>query len=545
MKIMGNMSSNTPNFQLTVKNYRCFSDNKPVHISMRNGFTAFVGVNNSGKSSLLKMFYELRNLFALLSNPNNFLQALNSPNGDNFSPANTIQDINEIFCNTNIRDIYLEIKLNAGLNNKQNDGILPEKIVVTITRGKPRFTPQIFLPGNKYIDAKTPKISSNIVNNVYIKVVDTLVDLKAYFHIFKALSETVYLGPFRNAVNIGANEDYYDMTIGQKFITLWDSYKSGQTKTNIVAALGLTQDIQHIFRFKSLEINASTDNQTLHVIVNGKPYRLEELGSGLAQFIVILANIAIKQPSWIFIDEPELNLHPSLQIDFLTTLASYATEGIIFSTHNIGLARASADCIYSFHTDEKGQNEVRDFETIPRLSEFLGALSYAGYKDIGFHKVLLVEGSSEVRTIQQFLRKYGKDHKIVLLSLGGSDLIKPSSSIELEEIKRITDGNISALIDSELKSPDDVLSADRQAFFTNCTEAHIDCHILERRATENYFSDRAVKVIKGEKYQALTPYEKLGEASPSWGKQENWRIAREMDPEEINNTDLGIFLQSL
>jgi len=542
---MENISSNTPNFHLTVKNYRCFPDNKPVHISMRNGFTAFVGVNNSGKSSLLKMFYELRGLFSILSNPGNFLNALRDPNGNDFALANTIQDINEIFCNTNSRDIYLEFKVNAGLNTKQTDGVLPEKIAVTITKGKNLYKPQIFLPGNKSLDTKNPSISSNVVKNDYIKIGDTLVDMKAYYQIFKALSKTVYIGPFRNAVNIGANENYYDMTIGQKFITLWDSYKSGKTKTNIVAALSLTEDIKHIFRFKSLEINASTDNQTLHVIVNGIPYRLEELGSGLAQFIVILANIAIKQPSWILIDEPELNLHPSLQIDFLTTLASYATEGIIFSTHNIGLARASADCIYSFHTDEKGQNEVRDFETIPWLSEFLGELSYAGYKDIGFHKVLLVEGSSEVRTIQQFLRKYDKDHKIILLSLGGSDLIKASSSIELEEINRITSGNISALIDSELKSSNDVLSTDRQAFFNNCKEAHIDCHILGRRAIENYFSDRAVKAIKGEKYQALTPYEKLEEASLSWGKQENWRIAREMNPEEINNTDLGKFLQSL
>ncbi len=493
---MENISSNTPNFDITIKNYRCFPDNKPVHISINNSFTAFVGVNNSGKSSLLRMFYELRGLFSLLSNPNNFLSALKNPIGANFPLANTIQDINEIFCNTNGRDIHLEFKVNAGPNNKQKDGVLPEKITVTITKGKDLYKPQIFLPDNKSLNIENPNTSSKVINNTYIKIGDTLVDLKAYLQIFKALSGTVYIGPFRNAVNIGANDNYYDMTIGQKFISLWDSYKSGKTKTNIVATLRLTHDIQHIFRFKGLEINASTDNQTLHVIVNEIPYRLEELGSGLAQFIIILANIAIKKPSWILIDEPELNLHPSLQIDFLTTLASYATEGIIFSTHNIGLARASADCIYSFRIDDTGQNEVRDFETIHKLSEFLGELSYAGYKDIGYHKVLLVEGSSEVRTIQQFLRKYDKDHKIVLLSLGGSNLIKSHSSIELEEIKRLTDGNILALIDSELKSPDDTLCKDRQDFFNNCKEAHIDCHILELRAIENYFHVELSKLLK-------------------------------------------------
>ncbi|MFC1967479.1 ATP-dependent endonuclease, partial [Chloroflexota bacterium] len=518
----------------------------PVRISMRNGFIAFVGINNSGKSSLLKMFYEIRNIFSTITeNRGSFINALGHSEGVPFSPANTIQDINEIFSNENNRDIAIEIQVDADLNNKQNDGVLPEKIIFIIRRGKNLYSPQIFLPNNKYCDTRKPNANIHIVNNDYIKTNDTLIDMKSYFQIFEALSRTVYIGPFRNAVNIGSNQNYYDMTIGQQFIALWDSYKSGNVKTNIIAALRLTQDIQQIFRFKSLEINASTNNQTIHVIVDGKPYGLEELGSGLAQFIVILSNIAIKKPSWVLIDEPELNLHPSLQIDFLTTLASYATEGIIYSTHNIGLARASADCIYSFQTDPKGQHEVRDLETIPRLSEFLGELSYSGYKDIGFHKVLLVEGSSEVRTIQQLLRKYYKDHKIVLLSLGGSDLIKSSSSVELEEIKRITDNNISALIDSELKSSGDVLCKERKAFSVICEEANIDCHILERRAIENYFSDRAVKVVKSEKYRALTPYEKLEEVSPSWGKQENWRIAREMNLEEINNTDLGKFLQSL
>ena len=53
--------------ELTLKNYRCFSDENPVCISIRNGFTALVGVNNSGKSSLLRFFYEFRDLLAQLS----------------------------------------------------------------------------------------------------------------------------------------------------------------------------------------------------------------------------------------------------------------------------------------------------------------------------------------------------------------------------------------------------------------------------------------------------------------------------------------------
>ena len=54
---------------LTLKNYRCFEDKHPASFRLSTGFTSFVGVNNSGKSTLLKFFYEFRSLFRLLSYP--------------------------------------------------------------------------------------------------------------------------------------------------------------------------------------------------------------------------------------------------------------------------------------------------------------------------------------------------------------------------------------------------------------------------------------------------------------------------------------------
>jgi hypothetical protein len=67
----------------------------------------------------------------------------------------------------------------------------------------------------------------------------------------------------------------------------------------------------------------------------------------------------------------------------------------------------------------KKGDEVQELESMSGLSEFLGELNFSGYRELGFDKVLLVEGPKEVKTIQQLLRKYKKDHKIVLLPLGG------------------------------------------------------------------------------------------------------------------------------
>lgn len=174
----------------------------------------------------------------------------------------------------------------------------------------------------------------------------------------------------------------------------------------------------------------------------------------------------------------------------------------------------------------------------------LGELSFSGYQDFGFKKILLVEGTTEVKAIQQFLRHYKKDHEIVILPLGGSSLINSDTGGELGEIKRISP-DVFALVDSEKENANADLSIERQKFVKICQDLIINCHVLDRRALENYFTEKAIKNVKGEKYSALGAFDKLADAPVSWGKQENWRIAREMTIEDIKDNDLGKFLNSL
>ena len=238
------------------------------------------------------------------------------------------------------------------------------------------------------------------------------------------------------------------------------------------------------------------------------------------------------------------SLHPSLQLDFLTTLASYASDGVWFATHSLGLARSSGNQIYSFRRVVEGESEMKEFEATTRLSAFLGELSFPAYTELGFNRILLVEGRTDVTTIQQFLRLYNKDHQIVLLPLGGSQFINGGSELELAEIKRISN-NVSALIDSEKSRADEPLSNERVEFVKCCNNLGIDCHVLERRAIENYLTDAAVRSIKGEKYRALSEFEKLSDAPLAWCKEENWRIAREITERDLATTDLGAILKKL
>jgi hypothetical protein len=334
------------------------------------------------------------------------------------------------------------------------------------------------------------------------------------------------------------------MQTGTAFIDQWRQLKTGGAKQQHLAIDRITRDVQRIFAYQQLEIDAAQSGQTLRLLVDGRSYWLPELGAGLAHFIMVLVTLALALPEYVLIDEPELNLHATLQLEFMNTLASYASTGVIFSTHSIGLARAVGDRILSIRPVSPGRSEVRPLQETTNYAELLGELSFSGYRDLGFGSVLLVEGPTDLRAMRELLRLYGKERDVLLLPLGGAGMIGQHGAEQLAEVTRLAD-RVLAVADSEKTEAGAAVPADRVAFVDVCTKLGIQCHVLERRALENYFSERAIKAVKGEKYVALEPYEKLSDVEPSWGKSENWRLARESSREEMDATDLGEFIRSL
>src|SRR5262249_9397818 len=160
-------------------------------------------------------------------------------------------------------------------------------------------------------------------------------------------------------------------------------------------------------------------------------------------------------------------------------VASYA-RGVLFATHSIGLARAIGQQVYALSRKSDGLAQIAPLNAVARLGEFLGELSFSGYRELGYKKVVLVEGPSDVTTIQQFLRMLHKDHLVLLLPLGGSSMINGERESELAEVRRIS-AHVYALIDSERTGPNAPLDPTRQAFVETCARLDIRCHVLKYR----------------------------------------------------------------
>jgi len=513
------------NAKFTIKNYRCFSEEDPLEFNFKDGFTAFIGPNNSGKSQILKFFYEFRNIWKLFFN-RNF--------GRSLATFNRITDNTDVFYKFNDNPIQISIEI--------ENFIFKFSVVHNVNYNNFYINDIKFLLNGKKL-IPIPDISGSYIkignNKVFLQSNNGEIDISLLINFFNVLMESIYIPAFRNIVNIGENANYYDISIGESFIKTFSAWKLGNYSKNRQIIYNVTEDIKNLFNYNNLEINPSDDKKNMLLTIDGKVYKLDEVGSGIAHFILVFINAAIKNPSFILIDEPELNLHPSLQLKFLTTLGSYAKNGVLFSTHSIGLARSAAETIYS--VIKKGNySSVRLFEKTPNYSELLGELSFGLYQELGINKVLLVEGPTEVKVFQQFLRKIRKDRDFLIISLGGSSMINGKREHELSELTRITK-NIYCWIDSEKKSKDESLSKGRYEFLEICRKLEIKIRVSERRAIENYFTENAIKKVLGENYNVLSEYEK----PHNWDKSKNWLIAKEMSFDDIKNTDLGNFIEEI
>src|SRR5690349_16131964 len=94
-----------------IKNYRCFPDENPVRLRVGKGFIAFLGQNNSGKTALLRFFYEFRNLFVRLAESGVMVQAVRDQ-GLQFARVPT-HDFESIFSKTNDGPLTIGISLSG------------------------------------------------------------------------------------------------------------------------------------------------------------------------------------------------------------------------------------------------------------------------------------------------------------------------------------------------------------------------------------------------------------------------------------------------
>jgi|APLak6261698768_1056241.scaffolds.fasta_scaffold02003_2 predicted ATP-dependent endonuclease of OLD family len=536
--------------KITLRNFRGFTNQHPAEFIIGDGVSAFIGVNNAGKSTCLRSIYELRELFSHI----NYWCGLTSGRTSFNCQMEPDTSIFLNFSNEDPAFVSIEVDL--------IDEIKAPQLTKSVARlNRDNSVEFIYLEIQKSDQTKikiqniknSQQLTKNNINQG-ATVLCTTQEGDTYEFSDTQMREKLnllinssYYGPYRNAINDGGSNQYYDISVGSALIAQWDLWKAGANTQFRRATSKVEQDIERLLGYKSIEIYASNDKKSLNVTANKYPFRLNDLGAGVAQLIITLANALIKKPSFILIDEPESHLHPSLQVEFLSTLASYASNGIAFSTHSIGLAQTFADRTYVI---KKSENDsiCELYQKSTNVSDLLSNLTYSGYYSNDSKYILLVEGTTEVKVIQEFLRKQNKLQLYAVIPLGGSSLIRANVDHELSEVIKIATSTdrVYGIIDSEKTSSTATLDDSRMAFKETCEALGITLHITQKRATENYFSDKAIKQALGQNFVALSEFELISSKQYSgWSKSDNWKIAQYEDMSFFTSNDLGRFLKGL
>lgn len=514
--------------RISIANYRCFSDKEPAQFVLGPGLTAVVGANNVGKSALLRFFWELRALFEVLSNPETLPGSVGGTSAFNVP----LSDSDQLFHDGGKGDLVISIAIDTP---KDESEPYVDKCVIRIPRGSTRFTVELHV-GSQVIDSIhhwNDRYPFD-VNNVRLANPDVLLEG------IRQLSRVRYIGP-RRAVSSQATSYDYDGITGSNLVSRWRSIKGGG-KAGRLAASRIERQLSELFGLDRLTITPSENGQDLIVSYGSQSYQIDELGSGLGHFVVAIVTLdANPETSWTLVDEPENGLHPSMQVDFLRTLLSHSGEGVVFATHNYGLARSIATRTYLVRREAPQQSSsLTTPNKIESLAEFLGELGYSGYRDLGVDRLLLVEGPNDVGVIDEFRRILRLRSTALVLPLGGSDAINKAADSQLAELTRICP-RVYALIDSEKSSKSAGLDPVRQGFRVASKRLGITCHVLDRRAMENYFSEAAIRAVLGPTAPALAPYE----VASGVIKGNQIKIASHMTAEEIGQTDVGKFLMDV
>lgn len=407
-----------------------------------NSINIIVGANNSGKSRFMRYLMSLKD-FNGVDGLQEVKKTVNLYNREINKVNNIINEKIEVFDYNSKNTRYVS----GGNPDREKADVLTKNLLKELDINQ---LDKILSIINDNV-VKISRLNTFNVTNDYIvdfnKIDDLFLnefrDIKRYFiptlrtaHSLFNLDLDKY-SKIENDIYLNTLDNYYDLkNIGVEVFTGIHLYKeilnTRNSKREIRSKFEKFEEFIRInfFDGRKIDIVAEFDKDksllgdnnseiiSVHIEGEKETRKLYELGDGIQAVIILLYKVFMAEPkSFIFIDEPELNLHPGMQRLFLEQISSNPDLKkkdlkYIISTHSNHFLDLTIEkenvSIYSFSPKLNDDNEKQFvIKNVNRGDNRL-------LKDLGVNNSsvfmancsIWVEGVSDRNYIKAFLRSY-------------------------------------------------------------------------------------------------------------------------------------------
>lgn len=248
---------------------------------------------------------------------------------------------------------------------------------------------------------------------------------------------------------------------------------------------------QKFFQEEEITLIPKLDEDVLTLkIGNNKERPIYDLGDGLQSLIIIsFALMNREDPTLIFIEEPEMHLHPKWQKLLISTLLDFPQHQYFISTHSNAFINAENTTIYRVHFDEtKNKTCIKNVGFAGKRS-LLNELGYEASDLMQTNYVLWVEGFSDKIYINYWIQSMAPELKegihYSIMFYGGSNI----QHLELEEhFNNLLplNSNFGIVIDSDKNSETADIAPYKVNIQSKFDSSNRFCWLTKKREIENY-----------------------------------------------------------
>lgn len=338
--------------KIAVKGFKSIAEKCEIEISP---LTILAGANSSGKSSIMQPLLMLKQTLEapydpgplLIDGPNvkftifeQFLSSLsNEVNGKSFTVGiEGIDDDLSYFVNSSYRKSKNQIEV---MKMTVDQSLYPENFTLMPKMSKDEIK-KIAEPPSLSEDADVVRRSGCFLRLAsqhgysVFNIVDILAD-----HIYDTIHIPGLRGNPERVYKISSVGKRYPGTFenyAASVIHLWQESADERLKsaTNSLNALSLTGDVS-TNKIGDVGIEVKVGRLPLHSTNGTDLVNIADVGFGVSQVLpVIVALIAAKPGQLVYIEQPELHLHPNAQVALAQILADAAKRGVrvVAETHS-------------------------------------------------------------------------------------------------------------------------------------------------------------------------------------------------------------------